>query len=175
MVPASDLHDVPLPLGRLREPVSSLHRADAAVMPADASEQDLQLARSCMKEPHNLWSAGRVLETDHTAGKAVAFCGIARSEQFFSQLRSLPIELTATITFSDHHHYSSRDIDRLLKTRSERRAQCFVTTEKDLINLGALAARLQPLHVARLHLELDTTLVGTTILKTLEQRCSCRF
>jgi tetraacyldisaccharide 4'-kinase len=175
MLPASDLHDVPLPLGRLREPVSSLHRADAVVMPADVSEQDAALARSCMKEPHNLWHARRVLETDQNADKAVAFCGIARAEQFFSQLRSVPVELAVTIAFSDHHHYSSRDIDRLLKTKADSGAKCFVTTEKDLINLGALAARLQPLYLARLHLALDATLVGTTILKTLEQRCSCRF
>lgn len=175
MLPASDLHDLPLPLGRLREPVASLHRADAVVMPDDASEQDLALARSCMKEPHNLWKARRVLETGRIAGKAVAFCGIARAKQFFSQLTSLPVELSATIAFSDHHHYSSRDINRLLKTKAESGAECFVTTEKDLINLGALAARLQPLHVARLRLELDGRLAGTTILKTLEQRCSCRF
>jgi tetraacyldisaccharide 4'-kinase len=175
MLPASDLHDFPLPLGRLREPVSSLHRADAVVMPEDASREDIAFARSCMKEPHNLWMARRVLATDAAAAKAVAFCGIARSKQFFSQLGSVPIELAATVAFSDHHHYSSHDIDRLLKIKAETRAACFVTTEKDLINLGALAVHLQPLHVAQLHLELDNALVGTTILKTLEQRCSCRF
>ena len=175
MLPASDLHDFPLPLGRLREPVASLHRADAAVMPEDASAEDVALARSCMKEPHNLWNARRVLEIDQMAGEAVAFCGIARSEQFFSQLRSLRIELAATIAFSDHHHYSSRDIDRLLRSKAESGGECFVTTEKDLINLGALATHLKPLHVARLRLEIDSALAGTTILKTLEQRCSCRF
>ena len=175
MLPASDLHDFPLPLGRLREPVSSLHRADAAVMPEDASEQDKALARSCMKEPHNLWNARRVLEIDQMAGKAVAFCGIARSEQFFSQLRSLRIELAAMIAFSDHHHYSSRDIDRLLRSKAESGGECFLTTEKDSINLGALATHLKPLHVARLRLEIDSALAGTTILQTLEPRCSCRF
>ena len=179
MLPASDLHDFPLPLGRLREPVASLHRADAVVMPDEAGEEDLALARSCMKEPHSLWKARRVLELDDNTARAVAFCGIARAKQFFAQLRSLPlplpIELAATITFSDHHHYSSRDVDRLLKTKAESGAESFITTEKDLINLGALAARLQPLHVARLRVEFESALVGTTILKTLEQRCSCRF
>jgi tetraacyldisaccharide 4'-kinase len=175
MLPPSDLHDSPLPLGRLREPISSLHRADAVVTPEDASEQNMALARSCMKEPHDLWIARRVLEMEKIVGKAVAFCGIARAKQFFAQLRSLPVELAATIAFSDHHHYSSRDVDRLLKTKTDSGADCFVTTEKDLINFGALAARLQPLHVAPLRLEIDSALVGTTILKTLEQRCSCRF
>jgi tetraacyldisaccharide 4'-kinase len=175
MLPASDLHDVPLPLGRLREPVASLHRADAVVMGADARAEDLALARSCMKEPQNLWRARRVLEVDQIVGKAVAFCGIAQPKQFFAQLRSLPVEVGATVTFSDHHHYSSRDIDRLLNTKVESGAECFVTTEKDLTNLGPLAARLQPLQVARLRLEIESALAGTTILKTLEQRCSCRF
>jgi tetraacyldisaccharide 4'-kinase len=176
MLPSSDLHDTLLPLGRLREPRSSLQRADAVVMAAPVAEADLELARRCMRFPENLWTVRRVLEIDQSAtGKLVAFCGLARPEQFFSQLRDLKMDLAATPSFPDHHHYSQIDLDRLLKARADAGAAAFITTEKDLINLGPFAARLQPLHVARLKMELDAQRLASTIFKTLEQRCGCRF
>jgi tetraacyldisaccharide 4'-kinase len=176
MLPSSDLHDALLPLGRLREPRGSLQRADAVVVTAPIVDSDLELARRCMKMPENLWTVRRVLEVDQSAtSKFVAFCGLARPEQFFAQLRDLQMDLAATLTFSDHHHYSETDLDRLLKARADAGAAVFITTEKDLINLGGLTARLQPLYVARLRMDLDDQQVANTMLKTLEQRCGCRF
>jgi tetraacyldisaccharide 4'-kinase len=176
MLPASDLHDALLPLGRLREPRASLQRADGVVMTTLVSDSDSDIARRCMKRPESLWTVRRVLELGQTVGaKAVAFCGIARPEQFFTQLRDLRVDLAATLPFSDHHRYSGTDVDRLVKTKTDSGAALFITTEKDVINLGAYAAKLQPLRVAVLRMELDAEQVGGTILKTLEERCGCRF
>lgn len=176
MLPSSDLHDALLPLGRLREPRASLHRADAVVMTEPVSHDDLELARRCMQIPGNLWSTRRMLELDqNVTGKVVAFCGIARPEQFFAQLRDHRIEAAASVTFSDHHHYSPTDVDRLLKTRADAGAAAFITTEKDLINLGPMAERLEPLHVGRLEMSFDAEKLAVTILGTLEERCGCRF
>jgi tetraacyldisaccharide 4'-kinase len=176
MLPSSDLHDTLLPLGRLREARASLQRADAVVMNAPVVEADLELARHCMKLPQNLWTVRRVLQFDqNVGGTAVAFCGIARPEQFFAQVRDLKVEIAANVAFPDHHHYSQTDVDRLLKARADAGAAAFITTEKDVINLGGLAKGLQPLHVARLRMQLDAAQVAGTILKTLEERCGCRF
>ena len=175
MVPAADLRDILLPVGRLREPPLSLHRADAVVMPAEASEEDVAIARKCMKLQEYLWRVRREFEVGQPAGKTVAFCGIARPSQFLSQLKEANINVASTVIFSDHHHYSERDIERLLKTRAESGADSFVTTEKDEVNLGKLRERLRPLQVARLRLVLEQDVVGSTILKTLEERCGCRF
>jgi tetraacyldisaccharide 4'-kinase len=171
MLPASDLHDTLLPLGRLREPLSSLRRADAVVIPAAEQPESV----SHLIAPENTWRARRVLELDQPASKVVAFCGIARPEQFFSQLKSLQISVASTIAFRDHHRYSQRDIDRLLKAKQAAGAESFVTTEKDMINLTGLTDRLQPLHVARLRLVLEGEASVTSLIKTLEQRCGCRF
>lgn len=174
MLPASDLHDMLLPLGRLREPRSSLQRADAVVIPAELNEQDIQLARNCMKAEATLWSARRVLEIDPGITSAVAFCGLARPQQFFDQLREINVAIAETMAFSDHHRYSNSDIDRLLQAKTASGAECFITTEKDQINLGSLVVRLQPLQMARLRLifEADAA-VADTLIKTLEQRCGC--
>lgn len=174
VLPATDLHDALLPLGRLREPLSSLRRADAVVLSTKLDAADEQRVRNCMRSPENIWTARRVLDVDRV-GKAVVFCGIARPEQFLSQLQSLNVDVAEAVQFPDHHRYSRTDIDRLLKTKAAAGAECLITTEKDEINLGAFATRLEPLHVARLRLVLEPELAVSTVLSTLEQRCSCRF
>lgn len=171
MLPASDLHDALLPLGRLREPLSALRRSDAVVI--SAAEQP-KTARLPMF-PEKIWTAHRVLQIDQGAGKAVAFCGIARPEQFFSQLKSRGINVASSVTFRDHHRYSQPDIDRLLQAKRKSGAECFITTRKDQINLTGLTDRLQRLHVADLRLVLEGDVVLGDLLKTLEQRCGCRF
>src|SRR5262249_10842735 len=75
-----------------------------------------------------------------------------------------------------HHRYTTSDIDRLLRLRTSCGAKDFITTEKDMINLGALADRLQPLQVARLGLLLDAPQEAlSTLFSTLERRAAYRF
>jgi tetraacyldisaccharide 4'-kinase len=173
MLPAEDLEDTVLPLGRLREPLSSLRRADAVFITGAAVDEPA--VRRWMNEAANLWRAERTLEIGQACGRAVAFCGIARPRQFFEQLRSKGIELADTVAFPDHHRYSDADLSRLLRVKAAAAAQCFITTEKDLINLDGLAQRLQPLHLARLRIAVHNEDVTGTILRTVEKRCGCRF
>ncbi|HET9180732.1 MAG TPA: tetraacyldisaccharide 4'-kinase [Candidatus Angelobacter sp.] len=175
MLPPSDLHDILLPLGRLREPRSALQRADAVVISSDMNQQDVELARKCMKPGASLWSARRVLEVYQGITSAVAFCGVARPKQFFEQLRAMNVAIPATVAFADHHRYLQSDIDRLMEAQAASGAAGFITTEKDEINLGSLAGALRPLQVARLRLALDSVAVAGTLIKTLEQRCGCGF
>lgn len=174
MLPSADLQDALLPLGRLREPLSSLRRADAVVL-TSSNPEDAQTAGRYMSSPEHLYTARRVLEVEPPSGKVVAFCGIARPAQFFSQLQSRKIELAAQISFRDHHHYTQSDVERLLKARADSDAKAFITTEKDRINLAALARRLEPLHVGSLRIVLDDPSLLDKMLNTLEQRCGGRL
>ena len=165
LLPAADLAGTLLPVGRLREPLSSLRRADAVAAEADASYGTA-----------TVWKVNRELLLPPLPSPAAAFCGIARPAQFFAQLRTLGIRLADTASFPDHHRYTTSDIDRLLRLRTSCGAKDFITTEKDMINLGALADRLQPLQVARLGLLLDAPQEAlSTLLSTLERRSACRF
>jgi tetraacyldisaccharide 4'-kinase len=79
-------------------------------------------------------------------------------------------EIAGTLTFRDHHRYAQRDIDRLLDLKKQTGATGFVTTEKDAINLGALAAQLQPLRAATLRIDLEShDTVMAEMLKILKQ------
>jgi tetraacyldisaccharide 4'-kinase len=162
LLPAEDQAGSLLPTGRLREPITSLSRADAIFLP-DSPELQLQ--------GKNIWRANRVVDLPAVEGKAIAFSGIARPGQFMEGLKSSKLEIAGTLTFPDHHRYQQRDIDRLLALKKQSKAGSFITTEKDLINLGTLSAQLSPLVAVPLRIELETPEQALTeVIRAVEQR-----
>jgi tetraacyldisaccharide 4'-kinase len=160
LLPAEDQRGTLLPTGRLREPLSAIERADAVVLP-DAVEKPLN-AKS-------VWRARRQIEIA-ADGRVIAFCGIARPQQFFDALKAARQDLAGTLAFRDHHRYAQRDIDSLLALKKQTGATGFVTTEKDAINLGTLSAQLQPLRTATLRIDLEShDTVMAELLRALEQ------
>lgn len=162
LLPAEDQAGSLLPTGRLREPITALNRADAVVL-TDPQAQAVT-AKS-------IWRARRVVELPAAVGKAIAFSGIARPQQFLEGLKSSNLEFAGAVAFRDHHRYEQRDIDRLLALKKQTNAGSFITTEKDLMNLGTLSSLLTPFHIAELRIELvSPEQVLTELLKTIEQR-----
>jgi tetraacyldisaccharide 4'-kinase len=103
--------------------------------------------------------------------KLIAFSGIARPRQFIEGLKSVKLDIAEALTFRDHHRYDQRDIDRLLQLKEQTGADSFITTAKDLINLGTLARQLSPLVTAGLRIELESPQqVVIEIIKTIERR-----
>ena len=149
LMTGDELNDQLLPSGRLREPLSSLKRADAIVLPAEVPADHEALHGKLV------WRLKRQVELHDAPPSPVLFCGIARPEQFFAHIRALGIAPAAKIAFRDHHSYQRRDIDRLQAAKNEFGAGGFVTTEKDAVNLGALIAEIQPLALATLSITLD--------------------
>lgn len=162
LLPAEDQAGSLLPKGRLREPITALNRADAVVL-TDSQAQAI--------EAKSIWRARRVVEFPAAVGKAIAFSGIARPRQFIESLKSSRMEIAGTIAFRDHHRYEQRDIGRLLELKKQTSTDSFITTEKDLINLGPLSSQLAPLQTAQLRIELESPeQVLKDLLKTIEQR-----
>ncbi len=135
-----------LPSGRLREPLSSLARADAIVLPAG-----LALDHPALQQKP-IWRIERELVLSGVSSTPIVFCGIARPEQFFAQVRVAGITPVAEIIFRDHHAYDLDDIQSLINARRDQQAGGFLTTEKDAINLAAQRHALEPLAVAELRL-----------------------
>jgi tetraacyldisaccharide 4'-kinase len=150
MVSPTDTQDTLLPGGRLREPLSSLLRADALVLTNDASCEGLLLA------PYLVWRVGRdIVVPAELSGSCFAFCGIARPANFFEQLRAAGVSLAGTRSFADHHLYTDSDVRKLQALRKGHGAEAFVTTEKDAINLQSHVATLAPLHVVPVRMQLE--------------------
>jgi tetraacyldisaccharide 4'-kinase len=169
LVTPEDARDRLLPAGRLREPLASLSRADAVVLSSGASPESFPL------DGKLVWRVRRGIAPAKVPAKPVVFCGIARPQNFLLQLRTAGIEPAAQALFRDHHAYTERDVQDLLKLRQHSDADGFVTTEKDAINLGGYLDALQPLAVIPVKMELaDAANAVDTMLRMLAERTAGR-
>ncbi|HEY6447218.1 MAG TPA: tetraacyldisaccharide 4'-kinase [Acidobacteriaceae bacterium] len=147
----SDFGERLLPAGRLREPLPSLSRAQILVLREEDRDLEPELRRRGLCQP--VWFVERRLEVP-TVRRVVAFCAIARPEEFFAALRQHGVEVAAQRSWRDHHRFRTAEIDELMAMQRERAAEGFLTTEKDLVRLSTeqreKLARVAPVLAARL-------------------------
>jgi tetraacyldisaccharide 4'-kinase len=149
LVTPEDAREQLLPRGRLREPLTSLRRADAVVLTSGADPQDFPL------DGKQVWRVRRGIVPKDVPPRPVAFCGIARPQNFFLQLRKANVEVAAEAAFRDHHAYTDKDIRELLRLCAQSEAGGFITTEKDAVNLGAYLSALSPLSIVPVKMQLE--------------------
>ena len=165
LVSADDSRDALLPTGRLRESRQALRRADAVVLTSGASPEVLLL------EGKIVWRVRRAIQAVKTPDRPVAFCGIARPQNFMLQVRKAGIEPAAEAIYRDHHAYTERDIHELKALKDRSGAGGFVTTEKDAINLGAFFSALHPIAVIPVTMDLaDAANALDTMLRIIRER-----
>ena len=139
-----------LPWGRLREPKSSLSRADCAVITRTDQTENLNSIRSEIRkfagtipifESRMITSRlvtlnGEPAEVPSAA--VAAFCGIGNSTSFFEHLRRTGFDLSFAQAFPDHYQYKQSDIDSLAQKATSNRAASLITTAKDAVKLRSL-------------------------------------
>lgn len=154
-------HDHLLPRGLLREPISSLKRANAVVLThsnevtsdrlleiekriADVDSSipiyraihapiGLRSSQVSSSEPANI-------QLEELKGLPIfAFCGLASPDHFLRQLESLGAKVLGHRSFGDHHAYLPLDVSSLRDQARATNAQALVTTEKDWIKLQELS------------------------------------
>jgi tetraacyldisaccharide 4'-kinase len=131
-----DWQDGLLPAGNLREPLQAAKRATVIAIPAEDSGLEGELRAWGWEGP--VWRLRRHMEVPRVDGPVLAFCGIARPEQFFAGLETAGLRVTKRIAFRDHHRYAVRDVERLKTAARTAGAAAFVTTMKDEIRLRAI-------------------------------------
>ena len=144
----SDFQDQLLPKGRLREPLTALERADVIVLEESAKYLPSWTSGKV------IWRVRRGVAIPSLPPRVAAFCGVARPERFFAQLREAGVVAAVEVAYSDHHAYAEKDVRHLLTVQEEKNCGGFVTTEKDVINLRGQAALLKPLFQAVVTMEL---------------------
>jgi tetraacyldisaccharide 4'-kinase len=171
MLNASDLNDRLLPAGNLREPLSTMHRASCIVIPAEDHALEGDLKAHGWQGP--IWRIHRRMEVPHIDGPVVAFCGIARPEQFFQGLENAGLQLAARIVFPDHHRYTQADVNRLQAVARGSKATALITTEKDRVRLGRLAdgfSKALALDTARLSIAIeDESSIVDSLLTSIQR------
>ena len=150
LVTGDDLRDALLPAGNLREPFSALRRADALAIREEEVSRLTKPLRSLVGREIPLWTVRRTLRFPAPLGvfgaglRPLAFCAIARPENFAAMLAKAGCGVVDTVIFPDHHRYGERDILELIRLAKKMDASGFVTTEKDAVKLNqATVVRLQ--------------------------------
>jgi tetraacyldisaccharide 4'-kinase len=164
-----------LPRGRLREPASSLARADCIVitraeLAADLEGLRAEVARVSGGRAAVFTSRVRTLGlsplSDRDAGVADlkiesvrvetvgAFCAVGNPRAFFEHVRRDGFELGYERAFKDHHAYTQTDAGAVSREAVARGARALLTTAKDAVKLRGLDFAL-PCYVVETGLEFD--------------------
>jgi len=170
VVHRSDFEEALLPSGSLREPLSALQRASILVVRKEDADLEVRLRQQGIEVP--IWWVERSTQTPQNAGRTLAFCGIARPEEFFLSLKADGIDTVATQAFHDHHGYGKADIEQLTDAAKAHAAQTFLTTEKDSVRLSLeqrdALSKVAPLKTVKLTARfLDETAVLQQLLAWL--------
>jgi tetraacyldisaccharide 4'-kinase len=165
-----------LPGGELREPLSSLKRADAFIMTgvdtppgAEVAEFIRFLKDSFPGKPVfsgsyqaedllPIFSHGKhdtILLVEAKKLTLYGFCGIAQPESFKTILNRSQTSLAGFHAFPDHHSYSPGNVDSLCGNAKKSGAGALITTEKDLVKLRNLYTGDLPLLALPIQLTME--------------------
>ena len=171
-----------VPRGTLREPLSSLSRADACLLtrcPRAAIAKRFaghsQTIRSptgddrrrpvfaaahapfiseCFSAKHSDGWATKIQMNEWRGCPVFAFSGLARNDTFQKMLCEMGFDLRGYAAFADHHDYSRDDILAIAQRADRKGANLLVTTEKDRVKLADTWFRNMPLLVVGVRMDL---------------------
>ena len=159
-----------LPAGRLREPLSSLKRANLFVLTrVDQSEYKDKVKKLLQKYNPQAPIIESILQTSsiqnwkdkteidlsqYKGKKGLTFCGIGNPYSFERTLKSLGLEILNAFFFSDHYIYTRKDLLSLQEEAKKSGAEYLITTEKDSIRLPDTGELTIPLLVVKVELKI---------------------
>jgi tetraacyldisaccharide 4'-kinase len=160
-----------LPAGLLREPVTSLKRADAVVITRcdQITETELSqiekklvlinpnmvIARSIHAPAYVKSTDDKEISLDHLKDKKIfAFCGIGNPDAFLNTIKSLSCDLVGSKVYNDHHHYTNDCLTAIYEQAECLEAGLILTTQKDWTKIKRLALLKKDIPLAYLDIEI---------------------
>lgn len=150
-----------LPRGPLREPISSLSRADAFILTRSELSGSMSLERIetisdqrpvfqsfyvpyvCQVVKGNTSRYHSMFQNSFTDDlkslkslNVFAFSGLAKNQNFRQTFEVLKCNVVGFSGFSDHHRYSDQDLEKIVNSAKQSDADAFVTTEKDYVKIA---------------------------------------
>ena len=168
-----------IPRGILREPLSSLRRADIFVLTKtnlNPDNQDIKdflssispssLIAESTHSPlgfYRLDKSDAFLKLEALKGEVVTLIsGIADPDSFENLIASLGINIGLALRFPDHYAYSQKDLENIIRESQRKNIATIITTEKD-------AARFYGLRITDYGLQFLILRIELKIIKD-EQR-----
>lgn len=173
------------PLGRLREPLQGMCRADAVVVTRSDRSFDGALVErvirgTCGEEVPVFYAYHDLTELRPLAGgqgrapyslrgqRVGVLTAIGNPAVLLEDLANAGIEVVSESLFADHHDFEQPDVDRAVARARDAGATAIVTTEKDAVKLERLDSGALPVLVARIQFRSDhEALVKSLCLKTV--------
>ena len=149
-----------IPYGRLREPIERLKQANIILLTRceSASKEQIRYWEDWLKEKAPNIPIIKTQTICKYDGKAItynkgteflAFSAIGRPESFYKQLEQCGYTISLKREFRDHHRFSEKDLENLMKESEEKNLQ-LVCTEKDAIKINAELAKKMNLNILRI-------------------------
>jgi tetraacyldisaccharide 4'-kinase len=163
-----------IPRGILRQPLSSLRRADIFVITKTNLNPHLSdikdvlnrinpkaLMIESIHEPQGFNEISqkiKVLNPEALKGKTVTLIsGIGDPASFEEIIQNLGINIGLSFRFADHHNYTQKDLDKIISSSKEKNIDTIVTTEKDAARICNLRFQDFGLRILILCIELKIT------------------
>ncbi len=170
-----------LPAGRLREPLSSLARADFIGISTFDGGVSLEEAEAWVgdllgknRRVFLLRRSMRIVRPDgsevgHPRSGAAVVSGIARPENLERMLQARGVELKLSVRYPDHHFYTPSDAGEIRGMMGGERVNALVTTEKDWVKLAALDLGDVEILIARLEVDWEGVDLAAEMMKPQRQ------
>ncbi len=157
-----------LPTGIMREPFSSIKRADAVIINRKFSEKE-EIPSSLKKyfEGKKIFTAfykavgfvdvkkKNYYKVDDFKGqKSLVVSGIANPYSFINALKQTNVDAEHQIIFRDHKEYALKEVQRIRKEFYSTNSHSVVTTEKDAVKLTKFSKELDDIDIFYLKIEL---------------------
>ncbi|MFC2149839.1 tetraacyldisaccharide 4'-kinase [Candidatus Auribacterota bacterium] len=159
-----------LPRGILRESLKHLSRADMFVI-TKSEDTDTEKIKALLKEKNSPAGiiesyydplrlveirSGEKKELGFLAGKrALVMTAIADPEGFEKLVRKLGADIADVRRFEDHHRYSWREVDGIIK-ETHKKADLIITTEKDSVRFPILENPLMPVYYLKVEVKIKS-------------------
>lgn len=142
-----------LPMGRLREPLSQIKRADVIVLSKSEGIDTTGLEETVRSKNHDApifkathvascikSQSGGMLSLGALDGNAVyAFCGIGDPGSFRDLLESRGANIVGFREFRDHHTYTGAELGQVVSDAKKSGAAWIITTEKDIMRMRGMS------------------------------------
>jgi tetraacyldisaccharide 4'-kinase len=157
-----------LPLGMMREPFSSLKRADIIIINRKFSDR-IEIPEKLEKHfrnknvYHGYYSVKGFFDVkshkyfgaeEFQGQKSLVVCGIAKPHSFLDVLQNNKIDITNKLLYSDHANYTQTEIQEIRKMFYDTNSHSVLTTQKDAVKLKDFSKELDDIDIYHLKIEL---------------------
>lgn len=157
-----------IPLGMMREPFSSVNRADIIIINRKFSEKievpdELKKYFDKNKTFYGFYETAGVfdLKTHHyykigefNGQQSLVVCGVARPYSFLNVLEQNNINIKNKILFADHKNYTLKEVQNIRKKFYDTNSFSVLTTQKDAVKLAAFSRELDDIDIYYLKINL---------------------